>query len=72
MEHEIHWPDVEVLMTLDEADRIMKARGFVWPIWQVSIQKYGDWPLAYCFKFVHGAVNGACVGLSTGYIWTTQ
>ncbi|KAI4277909.1 MAG: hypothetical protein L6R38_005350 [Xanthoria sp. 2 TBL-2021] len=68
-EHEIDWKEVERLMTLEEADSRIKAAGFVWPLRQIEIQQFDDFPLAYCFKFIHGNVNAACVGMLDKHVW---
>lgn len=68
-EHEIQWEEVERLMPLEDADRRIKAAGFMWPLRQIEIQQFDDFPLAYCFKFIHGNVNAACVGMSDKNVW---
>ncbi|KAL8783707.1 MAG: hypothetical protein Q9213_004446 [Squamulea squamosa] len=69
-EHEFDWWELEAKMTLQEADRRIKAAGFVWPLHQINIEHFDHWPLSYCFKFSQGRVLKACVGVLDGHIWT--
>lgn len=71
-EREIRWEEVERLMTLEDADSRIKAAGFVWPLRQIEIQQFDDLPLAYCFKFIHGNVNAACVGMLDKHVWVVR
>ncbi|KAL8852149.1 MAG: hypothetical protein Q9221_002972 [Calogaya cf. arnoldii] len=71
-EHEIQWREVERLMSLEEADSKIKAAGFVWPLRQIEIQQFDEFPLAYCFKFIRGDVDAACVGMLNKHIWVRE
>ena len=71
-EHEIHWREVERLMSLEEADSRIKAAGFMLALRQVEIQQFDESPLAYCFKFIHGNVGAACVGILDKRVWATR
>ncbi|KAL8772469.1 MAG: hypothetical protein Q9209_002421 [Squamulea sp. 1 TL-2023] len=68
-EHEFKWGELEARMTLQEADRRIKAAGFMWPLYQINIERFDEWPLAYCFKFSQARLSKACIGVLDGHIW---
>ncbi|KAL8716100.1 MAG: hypothetical protein Q9220_000004 [cf. Caloplaca sp. 1 TL-2023] len=51
LDNEIQWPEVQSLMSIDEADLLVKAAGYHDRFWKVEIGQFTDQPLGYCFFF---------------------